>query len=135
MNPNSQNQRWSKWVWFVVPGTIKARPFAVVRENCARFGRAIFGSASQMRIRHTRRGYIIEVMTEGHPVHDPAYVKFMGENWSRFFTEGFGNGTTTKMSAKLMAGSRQDGTPADQLLILPQISIQEGVNANGQRTL
>jgi hypothetical protein len=124
MNPNSQNQRWSKWVWFVVPGTIKARPFLVVRDNCARFGRKAFGSASQMRVRRNLRGYIIEVMTEGHPVHDPTYVDFMRKNWDRFFTEGFGNGTTTKMSAKLLAGSRQDGKPSDQLLILPQLSIQ-----------
>jgi len=123
MNPNSQNQLWSKWVWFVVPGTIKQRPFSNVRDNLARFGQKAFGSSSQMRIRQTGRGYIVEVLTEGHPVHDPQYVAWMRSNWERFFVSGFGMGTTVKMTAKLMAGSRQDGTPPDQLLIIPKLIV------------
>ena len=119
MNPNGQNQRWSKWVWFVQPGRTLVRPFVDVKANLARFAGKAFGSVSQMRITQTGRGYLVELLTEGHPVHDPSYRQYMRENWERFFISGFGQGTTVKMTAKLMAGSRQDGTPSDQLLILP----------------
>lgn len=119
MNPNSANQRWSKWVWFVVPGRTLQRSFAEVKINCARFGRKAFGAASQMNITQTGRGYLIEVLTEGHPVHDPDYLRYMRENWQRFFETGFGVGTKSKLTAKLMAGSPQNGKPADQMIIMP----------------
>ena len=124
MNPNSQNQRWSKWVFFVEPGRIFRRAWTDVESNCARFGRKAFGSASQMRVRHQQRigrssGYLIEVLTEGSPVHDPQFQNYMRENWQRFFQQGFGPNTRMRMTAKLMAGSRQDGTPRAQMLIMP----------------
>lgn len=129
MDVNSANQVWSKWVWFVSPKTAKlhgqtARPkFDYVLTNLARFGRKCFGSSSSMRIRETNRGYIIEVLTEGHPVHDKAYVEYIRAAWQKFFENGFGGNTTSKLTAKLMAGSRQDGTPAEQMLILPTLTL------------
>jgi len=135
MNPNSANQRWSKWVWFVVPGRTMQRPFANLKENCARFGRKAFGAASQMCITQNARGYIVEVLTEGHPVHDGTYVQYMRAQWQKFFEEGFGLGTKTKLTAKLMAGSRQDGTAADQMLIVPSIRFDHGGLTDGQRTV
>lgn len=131
MQPNSQNQMWSKWVWFVQPERIVPRSLQEVKANCARFGRKAFGSASNMRVRKNSRGYLIELLTEGHPVHDPQFVKYMRDNWTSFFMSGFGLSTKVKMSAKLMAGSRQDGTPSDQLLIIPALTIPQGVNQNG----
>jgi hypothetical protein len=126
MNPNSTNQMWSKWAWFVAPANgLEAIPrkWEEVRTNIARFGRKAFGSASQMNIRQTGRGYIIEVLSEGHPVHDPAFVAHMRQAWDQFFKCGFGLGTTSSMTAKLMAGSRQDGTPSDQMVIMPTLTI------------
>ena len=125
MNPNSQNQTWSSWVWFVVPGRTIERPFIVVCDACTKFVRKAFGSGTQINIVQTRRGYIIKVLTEGHPVHDQNYLEHMKMNWEKFLTNGFGLGTKIKMSAKLMAGSRQDGTPPDQMIILPQIGGSE----------
>lgn len=133
MNPNSQNQRWSKWVWFVVPGRKIFRPFSNIKENCARFGRKAFGAASQMRIRQNKRGYIVEVLTEGHPVHDPQFVDYVRCGWQVFFEHGFGLGTTAKMTAKLMAGSPQNGKPADQMIILPFVPLLEV--PYGERTI
>lgn len=123
MNPNSQNQVWSKWVWFVKPGVVKRRTFREIWQNCARFGAKAFGTSSQMQIRRTPRGYLVEVLTEGHPVDDPLFRIYMRENWERFFTTGFGTGTTVRMHARLMAGRRTDGKAADQLLILPRLII------------
>ena len=123
MNPNSANQRWSKWIWFVAPGTITARPFKNVVENVARFARKGFGSASQMRIRETPKGYIVEVLSEGHPAHDPQFVKYMKDCFQKFFINGFGPDTQVRLTVKLMAGSRQDGTPADQMVVLPSLRV------------
>ena len=128
MNPNSSHQIWSKWVWFVVPGVVKQRLFKEVVANCARFGRKGFGSASEMRVRSTRRGYIVEVISEGHPAHDLSFVNYMNSCWERFFVSGFGTGTVVKSSSKVIAGSRQDGKPADQWLELPSIRIKAGAH-------
>ena len=99
------------------------RSMSEVRANCARFGRKAFGSASQMRVRRNSRGYLIEVLTEGAPVHDPAFVDYMRCAWQVFFEHGFGLGTKTKLTAKLMAGSPQDGKPSEQLLMMPALEI------------
>jgi hypothetical protein len=132
MNPNSAHQMWSRWTFTVVarrPRTIKD-----ISANVARFGRKAFGSATAMRARplvSDARGAVaweFDIRTEGHPVHDVAYVTWMTAQWRRFFLEGFGVGTTVTCETRLEAGSRQDGTPSDQLIILPSIAI-EGAKA------
>jgi hypothetical protein len=125
MNPNSKNQIWSKWTFTVTPGVSRRRTLAEVRAHCARFGRKAFGAASAMRITRAGGRWTIEVRTEGHPVHESAYVDWMQRQWAPFFVNGFGLGTVTTCTAKLEAGDRQDGTPADQLIILPTLSIHE----------
>lgn len=124
MNPNSRNQWWSLWTITVTPGVRKMRPFVEVKTNIARFMRKAFGSASQCRIQHDRKtgAYTIQVRTEGHPAHDPTYVAYYAQHCQRFFVAGFGVGTQVKTDAKLEAGSRQDGTPSEQLIILPSIT-------------
>lgn len=134
MNPNSTHQMWSFWEYRVYPDGTKRPPFAVVKTNCARFGRLTFGSASEMRLTEAmdadRRLYWeIAVRSEGHPVHDPLYVEWMHEQWRTFLRNGFGGGCEIRVHARLEAGDRQDGTPPDQLIILP--AIEE--NGNGQR--
>lgn len=122
MNPNSRNQRWSKWVFDVFPGD--RRPaFAVINLNAARFARRVFGSAGAQRVtelyRNGRYVITIEARVEGHPVHDPAYVEWMTAQWARWAQKGFGpTAVVVLVLAKLDAGDRQDGTPADQLIML-----------------
>jgi hypothetical protein len=123
MNPNSANQRWSKWTFTVTPGRTIERPFTVLKENCARFGRKAFGGATEMRITQTRERVTIEVRTEGHAQHEAPYVEWMRKQWERFLINGFGLGTTVTLETKIEAGSRQDGRPADQLIILPPLSV------------
>jgi hypothetical protein len=72
-------------------------------------------------------GWVIKVRSEGHPVHDPQYVRHIGGAWSRFLRNAFGQNSEIDFSVKLEAGNRQDGTPAEQLIILPTI----GVDVNG----
>ena len=107
----------------VTPGRVMQRNFAEIKTNCARFGRKAFGSASEMRVTQGKV-LTVEVRTEGHPVHDIAYVTWMTEQWKKFFVSGFGVGTTVKCTTKLEAGDRQDGRPAEQLIILPPFAVK-----------
>jgi len=137
MNPNSANQIWSKWSFHVRPEIRVGLPFEDVRSNVARFFRKAFGSASIMHIQQEPDGYLIEVITEGQPVHDPNFQRYIERSCAIFFQYGFGWNTETEMTAKLLAGSRQDGTPADQLLMVPrteQTTAVWGVQ-HGERTL
>jgi hypothetical protein len=123
MNPNSQNQMWSKWTMTVTPGVVRNRPFENVRENIARFMRKGFGSGSEMRLTRNGQNYVVEVRTEGHPAHDPGYVSYMTTNIHTFFVAGFGLGTVCKTEVKVEAGSMQDGKPAEQLMMLPPLTL------------
>lgn len=129
MNPNSQNQLWSKWVFTVTPGDRRRAdlPFAEMKKNCARFGRDMFKSSSEMKIDRSQddKGtfWTVSVITEGHPVHDPEYVTRMAATWAKFFRAGFGAGTHTHCDAKLLAGDAQNGAPRDQLIILPPLRL------------
>lgn len=131
MNPNSANQRWSKWVFVVSPGGIKRPSFAEVKLNAARFARTRFGQSSAMKVAEhcTSQGVLvlnvweITVRSEGHPVHDPAYVNWMRCQWQSWAEKGFGPGTVVTLDAKLEAGSRQDGTPTDQMIMAEPLRI------------
>lgn len=125
MNPNSVHQRWSLWQYRVYPDGTRRPEYADVKENCARFGRLLFGSASQMRIRQAaqdgRMYWEVAVLSEGHPVHDGSYTEWMHRQWRDFFEQGFGMSCEVQSHARLEAGDRQDGKPADQLIVLPTL--------------
>jgi hypothetical protein len=127
MNPNSQHQIWSLWEYQIYPDFNKRPDYLTVKTNCARFGRLIFGSASTMKIRHAgdasgKLFWEVAILTENHPVHDPAYTEWVHEKWKVFFQNGFGPTCEIRCHARLEAGDRQDGTPADQLIILPPLA-------------
>lgn len=121
MNPNSANQRWSRWTIVVSPAKSIPRNDATVHANTARFLRKAFGAASEARITKQNGQWIIEVRSEGHPVHDPTFVGFMSSSLLQFFVMGFGVGTKVATVARLEAGSAQDGTPPEQLVMLPSL--------------
>lgn len=122
MDPNSSHQLWSKWTITVTPARKIRRDEPTVHSNAARFMRKAFGSATQMRVTKQSNGlWVFQVRSEGHPVHDPTYVAYLTTAFQQFFTAGFGISTKVSVSAKLEAGSAQDGKPASQLLILPSL--------------
>lgn len=130
MNPNSAHQRWSFWQYRVYPAWNHRPDRATVQANCARFGRRAFGSASAMRIvcRTDATGRLyweLSIRTEGHPVQDPLYSEWMHLQWRRFLANGFGPTAEIHCHARLEAGTREDGTPADQLIILPPLVAQD----------
>lgn len=128
MNPNSTHQMFSLWEYRVYPDPARRPQFSTVKANAARVGRVLFGSATEMRLVCAtddagRLYWEIAARTEGHPVHDPHYVEWMHANWQRFFHEGFGATCEVQAHARLEAGDRQDGRPADQLIIVPTLVV------------
>lgn len=122
MNPNSTHQMWSRWTATVTTDPALVPPsFEQVKENCARFYRKAFGSATELNITGSDvpgGTWIIDCRTEGHPAHDPTYVAYMTSELRRFLVVGFAHAQVA-FDVKLEAGSRQDGTPADQLIFGP----------------
>jgi hypothetical protein len=129
MDPNSQHQSWSKWSYRVYPEAARRPSFAMVKLLAARYARELFGAASQMRIRYGtddagKLCWDFEVLSEGHPVHDPDFVDTIHRLWAAFLKTGFGGGCKiTRATAELKAGAREDGRPADQLIILPSLAV------------
>lgn len=93
-----------------------------IKTNSARFLTKLLGTTTgQMGVEVERGTLIIRVRAEGPPVHDSEYVKYIREQSTAFFVSGFGPSTQVDVQAKLEAGSREDGRPSDQLLIMPSI--------------
>lgn len=132
MNPNSAHQLWSKWIWVVA--AVKHPKFEEVKLNCARFARKVFGNATAMKIdQKADNTWTISLLTEGHPVHDPRYLAYLKSIWVRFLKNGFGEASKIIVDVKLTAGSRQDGSIAEQMIIIPAINL--GELTDGKRTL
>lgn len=122
--PNSQNQRWSRWLFGV--RTDRRRPSVQeCIENARRFFVKGFGSAG--RVRCDRRGtyYSFVVEVEGPPAHDPAYREHVKAQFAEHFVaRGFGQGARlVTFEVGLLSGSHEDGSPPDQLLVLPHLKL------------
>lgn len=108
----------------------------VVEANVRRMLRATFGSGSTARIREFPKAYVVELLTDAarHPQDRGAFLHTLA-TFDRFFKDGFGARTDVQVKARLMAGERLDGGPADQLLILPPLLMPQPGDAHGQRAL
>lgn len=128
MDPNSRNQQWSEWEFTV---QLLWTPFfrvthADVDANVARFMRKGFGSSSRMKIVRQqgvvegvlRDRWIFTVQTEAANANDPGKRQYLLDNVTRFMENGLGRVRVT-MEVRLLAGSPEDGRPAEQWLILP----------------
>lgn len=130
MDPNSANQTWSRWTWEIVPSrSLLMWTFPEVRTNCARFAKRAFGLATQMRVTQVDNWWRVDTRTEGHPAHDPSFRAWMLGNWDKFLRAGFGSDSKIDVEVKVEAGSLQDGTPSQQLIIMPTIEIEPEVVA------
>ena len=122
-NPNGQNQLWSKWT-FTVWEAGKRPARADVELNVARWLRKGFGSVSAARVSKTVLGWRFECLTEGRPAHDPEYVAAVRSGFKDFVEKGWGVLASCKVNVKIMAGSKQDGKPAEQMVVMPHIDLR-----------
>ena len=114
MDPNSQNQIWSEWRFFIhEAGRHVTRPD--VESNAARWLHKGFGSATSMRVIRTPSGWKLIVHTEGHPSHDPEYVVNVRRQFTNnFIKKGWGPMAWGSVEVRVLAGDIQDGTPRSQ---------------------
>lgn len=140
MNLNSRNQLWSRWTATItVPfHATHALPLfqEEMRSAVARWYRAKFGSATEMRISNTlvsdQSRFVVECRTEGAPAPDPIFRKKRMAEIARFFGENlrrYGK-TDVRVDVHIEAGDVGDGTPPAQLILAPPIPI-EGVESHG----
>lgn len=136
-NPNSANQRWSRWEFGIEANPRKLPPKDVVLENAQRYFAAGFKSQTgrvKVRLLRTppdvqllRRAtyYYIVVQIEGPPVMDPGYRNAVRDDFTRRFMEpGFGPGARLVLfRPTLLAGDREDGQPPEQLIVLPTLAV------------
>jgi hypothetical protein len=120
MDPNSANQIWSEWT-FVVREAGKHPPFADVKKNVAVWLRKGFGSAGQAKVEELAQGWRIVARVEGAPAQDPGYVAQVRRGFRRFVEQGWGPLAVESVDAKILAGNKGDGAPADQLVVMPHI--------------
>ena len=130
MDPNSRNQQWSQWVFAVdlLRRSFFEVSFATVKANVARFMRKGFGSAARCRIEQkiTPAGstrYVVTVQAEGANANDPEKRAYMETCVRRFMENGLGR-VRVSMEVSLLAGSPEDGRPADQWLIMPPLRME-----------
>lgn len=138
MNPNGQNQRWSRWTFTITKsGTgISGRTRKEIVLNVNNFLKKLFGTAGAFQLISEHGKLVIEVLVEDLDItpQDPFYVNYIDGMAKAFFVAGFGADTEVITEAKLVAGSAQTGAPAEQLLILPTIHCSIG-GQYGKRSL
>jgi hypothetical protein len=119
MNPNSQHQLWSRWIFRVYGKYI---PLPEVERNALRWLRKGFGEAGHAKVEDVFEPgnchVVITADVEGVPAHDPGYVRSVRRRFRAFVDEGWGVTATEKMKVKILAGDRQDGRPRDQLIVM-----------------
>jgi hypothetical protein len=103
--------------------------FGDVKANAAKFVRMMFGTGRGQSVmgrmnverRGNRFGIMVEI--EGVNVHDPDVQRAVKRQIeTRFVALGFGpRGRLVVQQQSLLAGSAEDGKPAAQLLVLPDL--------------
>jgi hypothetical protein len=125
VDPNTTHQRWSHWTFRITsPSPLRRPTVEEVRVNALKFARVCFkSSVGQVRVRKRGAAYRVDVRIEGPPVHDFAYRLAVERTWNeRFVLAGFGPAATCRVSARLIAGSREDGSTPDHLIVAPMMT-------------
>lgn len=124
MDPNSQNQVWSQWIFTVHDGG-RICPRRDVEYNAARWLRRGFGSVATCRVSRTRDGWLIMARVEGAPADDRRYVDSVAKEFARkFVAGGWGPMAWGDVRARVIAGPAR-GRPRAQWVSIPTIRLGE----------
>ena len=119
MDPNSEHQRWSQWMFIIYDLRSKRPPYEDVKKNAHRFFQQLFGKDSgRMRVTEEVTSWHIELQVEGVDAHDPVLVAAVRKQFQRDFVQkGWGSLAHSEVHVKMLAGSPEDGSPAKQLIV------------------
>lgn len=142
MDPNSTHQLWSRWQFGIKAHASKRPNFVIVAENARVYFKKLFGVVGRARCDQQDLHYLVTCEIEGPPAHDPDYVERVKQDFiERFMRQGFGpSARLERFEVMVLAGSKQDGQPADQLLVMPHFSVtkllaDERERLSGSQTL
>jgi hypothetical protein len=146
MDPNSGNQRWSRWTFLIEcdPGRVPTVTETI--DNARRYMSRLFNTTTArvkvVYINDQRLGakrglsivdgviglhghfFVISAEVEGPPAFDLEYRQWVRREFEGVFVKkGFGAAAELlKMETAHLAGSAQDGKPPSQLIVLPKIA-------------
>lgn len=125
IDPNSQHQLWSRWVFGIQADAGKCPPVDTCADNARRFFARGFGTVGRVRCDQQGTYYVVVAEVEGPPAHDPDYRAAVKRQFrERFLRAGFGDSARlVRFDATVLAGDRQDGAPPAQMLVMPHYSI------------
>ncbi len=138
-NPNSQHQTWSRWTFGVRADWSKLPSLQECVDNFREWAAIGFQSrAGRARlIQPTPLEYVFQVEIEGPPATDPEFREHVKRQFiAHFMFAGFGfSSTLVQFDVKILAGEREQGAPADQLIVMPPLSdLLKGLH-DGERSL
>jgi len=132
IDPNSQHQMWSRWIFGIHADAIAAgaaaasfgkRPSVreVVDNARSYFAKLFHSTVGRVRCDEERGYYVLTLEIEGVPAHDlDLRVHVERDFCRRFMTPGFGpTATLSRYVVGVLAGDCQDGKPPIQLLVMP----------------
>jgi len=124
MQVNSEHQLWSQWTFGIEADLDKVPSFEEVLTNARAYFTKLFGHAGRIRVEQPDfLTFRIFVQVEGKPANDPDFRTHVKRQFiENFIFKGFGFcAKLVEFDVKILAGDRQDGTPRDQLIVVPTI--------------
>ncbi|MGH7184698.1 MAG: hypothetical protein ACREIB_00235 [Pseudomonadota bacterium] len=125
IDPNSQHQLWSRWIFGVEASLAKLPPVKECADNARRyFAKGFQSTVGRVRCDQQGTYYCFIVEIEGPPGHDLEYVESVKRNFvERFMAQGFGpSARLVRFEVGILAGDQQDGKPPDQMLVMPGLA-------------
>jgi len=125
IDPNSQHQIWSRWVFGVEASPDKTPDVKECADNARRyFAKGFKSTVGRVRCDQQGTYYCFVVEIEGPPGHDAEYADSVKQDFvERFMAPGFGpSAELVRFAVGILAGDQQEGQPPDQLLVMPGVS-------------
>jgi hypothetical protein len=108
-------------------------PMGEVASNFKRWLVKGFGKEGVIRCLTSGDLILLEVLIQGPPANDPAFVAQVKEQFSNIFVhQGWGGTAMGNVSVRIMSGDTQDGKPPAQMIVLPNLKVAEGAQINGR---
>jgi hypothetical protein len=127
MDPNSSHQLWSRWSFVIIDGG-RHPPFHEVEINAARWLTKLFGTVGRARVKELPHSWEIVCEAEGPPATDPVCIADVRRQFqNNFVAQGWGPLSVGVVEVDILAGDREDGGPAVQIVVMPTVLGKQAV--------